>query len=934
MKRTFKALTFFLINFLFVSFLYAQSDIDKKYRIFSNWQIDDGLPQNSVFSVVQDKKGYVFAGTAEGFAKFDGVRFQKFDAENSGLSFESIRVLFRDEQGSVWIGGQGLAKMTGDTIIPVKTSENAATDLVRAVFKDRSDRIFIGTYDNGLKIIDKEKITHLNTKTKLPSNTVHSIIQDSSQRIWIGTSNGICLFKDEKCTKNRVQAKLSGQIVRVIFEDSSGDLWIGTQTGGIYHFHKGSFINYSKKNGLSHNWISSVIENEDGDIIVGTFGGGINIISKGKIHHYGLKDGLSDIKITSLAVDHEKNIWAGTWQGGLNQFRKSRFFNQTAQNRLDSLLPAVIFEDSRKNIWIGTRDGGIFLFRDNKFVRQFTTSDGLSTNIINTIFETPQGNVAVSCDNGEKHGGLHVFNGKSFDPYLPEINTGDISVVVQDKNGVIWIGTYRNGLYSLNKGEINRYKKEFSGKVIRTMLVDHKNRLWIGTSGKNASLVKLEDGKIMAYSGKDGLSSNIILSLYEDRDHNLWLGSNGGGLILLKNENFHSFTKNNGFFDNRVFSILEDSSENLWMSSNNGIFTVNKSDLYKHIENSGHKIKYKAFGVHDGMRTRECNGGFFPSAVAASDGHFIFPTIKGVVSLDPDNEIINKSIPPVHIENVTVDGTKSENTVFDPATGRIEFEYTALSFAVPERVRFKYMLEGVDSTWIDAGQRRTAYYTNLPSGSFTFRVIAANNDEIWNSEGASFSFKITPHFYETLWFKTLSGLLLIIFIWAIVRLRTYRIAVQKKKLEELVLEKAQELNAAQEELVDVNSELKEKYRTSTLDSDIAQEYVKNLKNFMESEKPYLDEDLTIANLSQMLSMSSHHLSQVINGELNQNFYTFLNTYRANEVREELKKEENKNENILILAYKAGFKSKSSFNIIFKKINGITPTEFRKNHFNS
>jgi len=927
--------TLFLMSFLWLNPVFAKDNSPrKKYRIITSIQIEQGLPQNSVFSVIQDNKGYVLAGTAEGFASFDGVKFQTFNKNNSDLLFDSIRVLYKDKNKAIWMGGNGLAKISGNSIQSVKTSENSDTDLVRTIFQDKSGKIYVGTYDNGLKIIDKDSIKHHFAKTGFPSNTVYSIIQDSSDRIWIGTSKGLCLLKNDTCKTLTTKDGLSGNIIRTIFEDSSGDLWIGTQTGGLNHYHNGIFTNYSTKNGLSHNWISSIIENEAGDIITGTFGGGINIIKDDTIEKYNLKDGLSDNKITSLMMDHEKSIWVGTWQGGLNQLRKARFFTQTAQNKLDSYLPVVTFEDSSKNLWVGTRDGGLFLFKNDSFQKQYTTADGLSTNIINTIFETPEGQLGVSCDNGEKHGGLHVFNGKRFVPYLSQIDSGDVSAVVQDKDGTTWFGTYQHGLYALSDKKVTRHGiKEFSGKVIRTMLVDHKNRLWIGTSGKNAGLVKLEGGKFTTYTEKDGLSSSIILALYEDREHNLWMGSNGGGLILFKDRKFFPILKKDGLFDDKIFSILEDDSKNLWMSSNKGVFSAKKSELNDFINDSSNHVKSRSFGISDGMRSRECNGGFFPSAVKTSDGFFRFPTIKGIASINPDKEDPNEVKPPVYIENLTADGSLAgKRNVFPPNTEKMEFKYTALSFAVPKKVKFKYKLLGVDSDWVSAGTRRVAYYTNLPSGEYVFKVIAANNDGVWNTLGAEFSFVILPFFYETLWFKITSVLMVILSIWLIIRVRTFQIGVAKKKLEKLVLEKAQELNAAHEELVDVNNELKEKYTTSTLDKDVAKKYVSELKEFIENEKPYLDEDLTINKLAQLLSMSSHHLSQVINSELNQNFYTFINTYRANEVREKLKNPDNKNESVLILAYESGFKSKSSFNIIFKKINGVTPTEFRKKHF--
>ncbi len=915
---------------------------ENKYSVVKNWQINDGLPQNTVFSVIQDRDGYIWLGTAEGIARFDGVKFTLFNNKsNQKISFDSTRALFQDSSGNVWIGGNNILKYKDRTFTKkiIDNDNNKNSELIRTFYEDSQGRIWIGTYGNGVKRIEGNKITTLSTASGFIDDTILAFLEDSKGQFWIGTSKGLCLFNKGKCKLYTKKEGLSGNIIRTIFEDKEQNLWIGTQTGGITLFKKNTIVHYNEKTGLSNNWVSSIVEDAYGTIIIGTFGGGINFIKNDEIFkNEDINEHLPDLNITTLMLDRENNLWAGTWKEGVVQLRVTKFSNHTANKMLTLFPPIVLFEDSKKNVWAGTRNKGIFLFQNGKFIRNFTTFDGLASNIINTIYEDKNGNIIASSDAEKKQSGLSILNGDHFQTIaVPEIlSGGDISSVIKTEDGMLWLGTYNHALVSVKDNNIKQYgSKELDGRIIRTMILDQKKTIWIGASGKKGGLISFDGKKFTIFTEKDGLSNSTVLSIYEDKDQNLWIGTKGGGLNLYKEGKFTSLSEKEGLFDNKVFSILEDSSGYLWMSSNKGIFKVKKTKILDFAKEKTKFIQSISYDTLDGMKSRECNGGFHPSALKLSTGELLFPTIKGIVSVLPDKDYLNTTVPPVLIEKITADGKEilpASTKELEASTKNMEIEYTALSFSVPEKVNFKYKLEGVDKEWINAGSRRVAYYNNLPYGNFTFKVKAANNDNVWNNKGASFSFKRKPFFYQTIWFRVCFILILVLIIWIIFKLRLKKINKQKKLLEILVLEKAQELNATVEELTELKDELKEKYKTSTIDNQLSVAYANQLINFMEKEKPFLDESLSVKILAEKINISPHHLSQVINSEFNQNFYTFVNTYRANEVKKELEKPENRNESILIIAYNCGFKSKSSFNIIFKKINGKTPTEYRKDFF--
>ena len=302
--------------------------------------------------------------------------------------------------------------------------------------------------------------------------------------------------------------------------------------------------------------------------------------------------------------------------------------------------------------------------------------------------------------------------------------------------------------------------------------------MWVGT---RAGLSEFKAGKFTNYTSKDGLSSEVITSLHEDSAHNIWIGTNDGGLNRLRNGRITSYTTRNGLLDNVIYRILEDAQHNLWFSSPRGISKVGLSELNDFADGKLQYLNPTTYGTSDGMLTRECSGGGYPAGWRGSDGKLWFSTIKGIAMIDPGNTQFNREVPPVAIEQIRIDDqplTANGNVQFSPATTRLEFYYTALSFVAPDKVKFKYKLEGFDPDWIDAGTKRTASYTNLRPGTYTFRVIAANNDGVWNQEGAAFQFYLHPHFYQTYWFYALLILLLAFLVWQAYQLRVRRMKAQ------------------------------------------------------------------------------------------------------------------------------------------------------------
>jgi AraC-like DNA-binding protein len=341
------------------------------------------------------------------------------------------------------------------------------------------------------------------------------------------------------------------------------------------------------------------------------------------------------------------------------------------------------------------------------------------------------------------------------------------------------------------------------------------------------------------------------------------------------------------------------------MSSDKGIFRVSKQDLKDFDEGKRQRIRCISYGKADGMKSSKCAGGGQPAAWKTKDGELWFPTSKGIVIIDPGKIKLNSVIPPVIIEKIKIDDrlmAPKQHIEISPGTRRLEFHYTAASFAAPKKIKFKYKLEGFDKEWMDAGSSagRVAGYTNIPPGTYCFRVIACNNDGLWNEKGASFYFKLNPFFYQTSWFYGLCILAVLALGSVFHRLRVKQILIKERK----------------------------KYEKARLPSEYADKYLEKLLQFMKDDKPYLDSEISLQGLSKRLAIPEHHLSQVINERLNRNFYNFINHYRLEEAKRILTDPGNRL-TIIEIAFQVGFNSKSAFNRAFKQHTNMTPSDFKK-----
>jgi ligand-binding sensor domain-containing protein/two-component sensor histidine kinase len=765
------------------------------------WTTDQGLPQNSIQAIVQTHEGYLWFGSQEGLVRFDGIQFTTFDKSRiKELKDNYITSLYEDDGGRLWIGtrGGGLSYLKDGKFSTYTTEEGLASNFIYSICEDREGSLWIGTSE-GLNRLKNGKFTVYTTKEGLSNDIVQSICEDDEGGLWVGTyGGGLNYLKDGKFITYTAGEGLSDNIVRSLLIDQRGNLWIGTDNG-LNSFKDGKFTIYTDKEGLSNNVIYSIHEDHEGSLWVGTFGGGLNRLKDGRVASFTSKEGLSNDIVYSIYEDHEGSLWVGTFGGGLNRLKDGRITTFTSKEGLSSDVVRSIYQDSEGKIWIGTEGSGLNLFENGRFI-SYTTKEGLSNNFVKALLMDREGNLWIGTDDG-----VNCWKDGKFRVYTTEegLSSNFVLSIFESYDGSLWIGT-RSGLNRLKDGKFTIYTTEegLSNNIVRVILMDRERNLWIGTDN---GLNQLKHGKFTIYTTKDGLANDFIYSIYEDSLGTLWIGTRGG-LNRLEDGKFTAYTSREGLFDDVVFQILEDSKKNLWMSCNKGIFRVSRRELDDFAEGKISFIRCVSYGKADGMKSRECNGGLQPAGWRTRDGRLWFPTIKGVAVINPEEDIrINSEPPPVLIEQVFSDEkaisiNSDREVVLSPGAGKFEFHYTGLSFLIPERVKFKFKLERLDKEWIDAGTRRTAYYTNVPPGRYRFRVIACNNDGVWNEEGASFDFYLKPHFFQTIWFYLVCCIGFVfsgagVFWWRVRQLKKH-----KEELEEQVKERTVELETANKDL--------------------------------------------------------------------------------------------------------------------------------------
>jgi ligand-binding sensor domain-containing protein/signal transduction histidine kinase len=722
--------------------------------------VDDGLPQNSVNAVLQSHDGYLWLATNGGLARYDGVSFRTFDVSNTpAITSNRILSLCEDREGSLWIGteNQGLMRFKDGVFTSYPAVKEIKNQAVAAIIEAREGGLWMATATALVRLKDGV-FTSYPGNHGLPARVApwsRSMVEDQQGDLWVALDGGLFRLSKERSVLYTMREGLPDNHVHAVCEDWEGSLWIGTERG-LVKMRDGSFTTYSLKDGLTDDYITCLAMDRAGRLWVGTQAGGVMQRAEDRWTAIRSADGLSDENIRCISEDREGNLWVGTTTGGLNRLREKKLKQFTEAEGFPATSIVPITQDRAGDMWMGATCGGLIRFHAGRFVF-YKTKDGLPNNCVWALSADQDGSLWI----GTWGEGLTHFKDGRFMTYNPD-NSGlsgrVVKAIWQDGDGALWIGTDA-GLNRLQDGKFKVWRTSdgLINERINFITGDSQGAIWVCT---NAGLSRFKDGAFTNYTKDNGLSNSGVRVIYEDAEGTLWMGTYGGGLNRFRYGRFTHYSTHDGLFEDTVSQILEDRNGNLWMSGNKGIARVSRKELNDFAEGRVKAITSVSYGVADGMPNRECNGGGQPAGWKTREGHMWFPTVKGPVIVDPGKITTNHLPPLVAIEQASINTTLVDlkgNVEISPGKGDLEFHYTGLSFSAPEKVRFRYQLQGYDDTWVNAGARRVAYYTNVPPGRYSFRVMACNDEGVWTESGAALTFYLRPRFYQTWWFYLLAA---------------------------------------------------------------------------------------------------------------------------------------------------------------------------------
>jgi len=766
-------------------------DPNKALNEFSHhvWQTDDGLPQNTIYSILQTRDGFIWLGTQEGLARYDGASFMIFSRSTvPGFPHNQILHLFESPDSTLWISTSGgVARYRYGQFSFYTTRDSLPDPNVNAVAVDTNGVVWIGT-NTGLVRLENGKFT----KTiGLSNDYVKAVLVDRSGRLWVGTNGGgLNVLKDGKFRAYTIRDGMSSNYVTCLYESTANDLWIGTFGGGVTRLKNGRFSHITQ--GLSSLNVLSVTMDSLYAVWIGTLDG-LDRWYNGRVSHYGVKDGLSKEIVLSVLVDHEQSVWVGTYGGGLNRLKERRFNVVGSEQGLRNDYVRSVCQSKSGGLWIGTDGGGVDLWLNGKMT-SYGFKEGMNNLFVRSVLEDRDGNLWV----GTLSGGINVLKKKRFTIMSTKqgLSSNDITCLYEDKAGGIWVGTNGGGVNFIFKNKVTRYstKEGLAGDAVTCVMQDKLNQIWIGTT---TGLTRYKDPTSETITTDHGLPGNDVNCLFEDSKGTIWVAT-GGGLSRFHNEEWKSYTTQQGLFSNSIFGIQEDNDGYLWFSSSKGVFQISLAEFNALDSGTTTALTGFLYGKSDDMLSSECTGGSQPSVCKTRQGVLTFATIKGVAQINP-KRLIHNAIPPrVAIHSIMIDGESvamEAKMVIPPGRDRYEFHYAGLSFLAPEKVFFRYKLADFDDDWIDAQTRRVAYYTSLPPGSYRFEVLACNNDGVWSPEPAVTLLVVKPHFYQTWWFY----LICIVFVgtaaFGAYRLRIQQMVARERKLQGLVDERTKELKS-------------------------------------------------------------------------------------------------------------------------------------------
>lgn len=769
------------------------------------WQTESGLPQNTVHAILQTRDGFLWIATEGGLVRFDGEDFSTFTSKkNPQLPSDVIYSLTQDRAGTLWVATSGGAASYHHG----KFHGFPRLGETYQIFQDRNGRIWALTA-NG---VDLFQDGDFHTVLPVITGEASQILQTTDGALWLATDNG--LFHAPAGSRRFVSLGIHSNI-RALALAPNGDIWAGTGSGvescntrgckplhpgglpdpvyvsalaqahqgmwvgtdeGLFHVQDNRATLDNTGSGLPSNQVNLLFRDHEGSLWIGTTRG-VARMTAGHIETLPNSSELSGNMALAAYEDREGDLWLGFESNGLGVLRSLTFTNLTTRDGLAGSYVLSVTQGADGTVWAGTNGSGLSGYRNGRF-RTLTRQQGLSSNVVLAVRQGLNRTLWA----GTADGLDAIQNGKLVAEYTTANGLPDdfVRSLYLDSKGALWIGS-RQGLTRFYKGQFTTYTQldGLGSNLIGAMLQDRRSgSLWIGTLD---GLTRFADGKFENFTTQNGLSSNIITALYQDSGGTLWIATKGGGLDRYQQGSFTSISPDKSGLPASIYAILSGGQGHLWLSSTHGVYRVSLEALNRFADGKTRRLSFSTFGASDGMGISECSRGGHPAAWRSTDGRLWFATLKGLAIVNPTHMEMDRIPPKVAIEQVSVDDQPvsiRSSLKVPPGHSRIEIHYAGLSFVAPQKVRYRYILVGFDQHWVDAGTQRNAYYTNLAPGDYTFRVMAANQDGLWSNSAAAIQFTVLPQIYQTWWFRGVIIITLILLVYLVYWLRVRSVRAQ------------------------------------------------------------------------------------------------------------------------------------------------------------
>jgi signal transduction histidine kinase/ligand-binding sensor domain-containing protein len=741
------------------------------------WQTEDGLPQNTVGAITQTRDGYLWIGTYGGLARFDGVRFQNFDAINTPELVDArIISLHEDRKGVLWIGHDSgrVTKYRLGQFENFAGQSTLTTERVAAIDEDVSGAVWLLRQSGRLEAIDGRVVPRLKNG---PAPQVMGLTHSDDGSLYVANDGEVARLSQGKLEPIEFGQSLHSGFVMGLGAAQKGGLWVLRD----WAVKKWRDAGWSEDRGPAP-WggetsLSAVLEMRNGCLAVGTMEQGLYLFfPDGRSLRFDRSSGLPQNWVRSLFEDREGNLWIGAGSGGLVQIAPSPFSIISPSDQWQGRTALSVTGARDGSLWIGTEGAGLYRHQADRWTH-YGEAEGLGHSFVWSVAEDASGQIWA----GTWGAGLYRLEQERFirvPGYDPAAGPVFGLQFAPDEN-TLWIAA-GHGLVRWERGNASwEFRDGVSeGAMIWTVARDRAANIWFGIS--DGGLGRLSHGELTRFHQQDGLGSEAVQCLLAADDGALWIGTAGGGLSRFKNGRISSIGVKEGLGSNIICHISDDGRGFLWLSSRHGLLKVAKQELDKCADRISQKVSCQVYDRSDGLPTIEFSGGLQSSGCTTADGRLWFTSSKGVIAVDPAQIHSNEVPPAMALESLMVDtrsvplGNGSIRIELPPDHERLEFHYTALSLTAPSKVIFKYRLEGLDKDWVDAGTKRAVSYSHLPAGAYQFGVIACNNDGVWNTRGVTLSLTVLPFFWQTWWFLALAGFVVITAVAGIVRHETRR----------------------------------------------------------------------------------------------------------------------------------------------------------------